>query len=136
MIVLNDKLQHHGIKGQKWGIRRFQNKDGSLTPAGRKRQKVQSHEDYNKAHSGKSVKEMSDKELRDVNNRLNMERQYSQLTAKEKSAGSKFVASALTAVGMGLATEYGKKYAKAGIEALPELIGKAAANYVIKKGKI
>lgn len=28
---------HHGIKGQKWGIRRFQNKDGSLTPEGRKR---------------------------------------------------------------------------------------------------
>ena len=32
-----NELQHHGIKGQKWGIRRFQNKDGSLTPAGRKR---------------------------------------------------------------------------------------------------
>lgn len=31
-----DELYHHGIKGQKWGIRRFQNKDGSLTPEGRK----------------------------------------------------------------------------------------------------
>lgn len=30
-------LAHHGIKGQKWGIRRFQNEDGSLTEAGRKR---------------------------------------------------------------------------------------------------
>lgn len=30
-------LQHHGIKGQKWGVRRFENKDGSLTPAGKKR---------------------------------------------------------------------------------------------------
>jgi len=29
------ELSHHGIKGQKWGILRFQNKDGSLTPAGR-----------------------------------------------------------------------------------------------------
>jgi hypothetical protein len=31
------KLQHHGIKGMKWGVRRYQNKDGSLTPAGKKR---------------------------------------------------------------------------------------------------
>ncbi len=30
-------LEHHGIKGQRWGIRRFQNKDGSLTPVGEKR---------------------------------------------------------------------------------------------------
>ena len=32
-----NELSHHGIKNQKWGVRRFQNKDGSLTPAGRKR---------------------------------------------------------------------------------------------------
>ena len=32
-----DELHHHGIKGQKWGVRRFQNEDGSLTPAGKKR---------------------------------------------------------------------------------------------------
>ena len=30
-------LEHHGIKGQKWGLRRFQNPDGTLTPAGRAR---------------------------------------------------------------------------------------------------
>lgn len=30
-------IVHHGIKGQKWGVRRFQNADGSLTNAGRKR---------------------------------------------------------------------------------------------------
>lgn len=37
-VVRNDKhLEHHGIKGQKWGVRRFQNSDGSLTAAGRER---------------------------------------------------------------------------------------------------
>ena len=33
----SEELRHHGIKGMRWGIRRYQNKDGSLTPAGRKR---------------------------------------------------------------------------------------------------
>ena len=32
-----DYIAHHGIKGQKWGVRRFQNKDGTHTAAGRKR---------------------------------------------------------------------------------------------------
>lgn len=32
-----NELKHHGIKGQKWGVRRFQNTDGTLTSKGRKR---------------------------------------------------------------------------------------------------
>ena len=32
-----DELYHHGVKGQKWGVRRYQNKDGSLTKEGKKR---------------------------------------------------------------------------------------------------
>ena len=116
---MNNNLQHHGIKGQKWGVRRFQNKDGSLTLAGRKRQKQNDgpiHEDHSKSHDTKSVKSMSDKELRDRINRLNMERQYAQLTATEKSMGKKMVSEVLLNVGRELAKEYLKNYAKKSIE--------------------
>lgn len=37
MIIKNGFLIHHGVKGQKWGVRRYQNKDGTLTPEGRQR---------------------------------------------------------------------------------------------------
>jgi len=33
----NDELMHFGIKGQRWGVRRFQNEDGTLTPEGKDR---------------------------------------------------------------------------------------------------
>lgn len=35
--IKNDELYHHGIKGQRWGVRHYQNPDGSLTNAGRQR---------------------------------------------------------------------------------------------------
>lgn len=34
---MNNELQHHGILGMKWGVRRYQNEDGSLTKAGKRR---------------------------------------------------------------------------------------------------
>jgi len=37
IVHMDDIIEHHGIKGQKWGIRRFQNPDGSLTEEGKKR---------------------------------------------------------------------------------------------------
>lgn len=42
-IITNGELCHYGVKGMKWGQRRYRNEDGSLTPAGQKR--------YNKAEN-------------------------------------------------------------------------------------
>lgn len=102
-----EMLEHHGIKGQKWGVRRFQNKDGSRTAAGKKREQSRSedpaHEDYTEAHTGKSVKNMSDAELRNRLNRLQMEKQYSQLTSTDTNKGKEFVSKSLK-VATGVAT--------------------------------
>jgi hypothetical protein len=35
--MYNNELYHHGVRGQKWGVRRYQNEDGSLTNAGQRR---------------------------------------------------------------------------------------------------
>lgn len=65
-------LEHHGIKGQKWGVRRFQNEDGTLTPAGKVR--------YNDDLTKKDVNKMTDEELRAANNRIAAEQQFQNLT--------------------------------------------------------
>lgn len=36
-FMSESELYHHGVKGQKWGVRRYQNEDGTLTAAGKKR---------------------------------------------------------------------------------------------------
>lgn len=101
-------LIHHGVKGQKWGIRRYRNKDGSLTPAGRKKAaKLESR--YMKL-TGKKIKSKSAQSVRpktieertkelqsqkaylqtqkDV---LDLNRQIASMKPDTRSAGRKFI---------------------------------------------
>ena len=77
-FISDDELYHYGIKGQKWGVRRYQNKDGSLTPAGKKRRS-----------SSDEVRNMSTDELRQKVRRLNNEQRYIDLTKSSSSSISK-----------------------------------------------
>ena len=61
-FYLNGELYHHGIKGQRWGIRRFQNKDGSLTPEGRKR-----YDDDGDGTKANTTKKSNSKKAQDEN---------------------------------------------------------------------
>lgn len=102
----NNTLAHWGVKGMKWGVRRYQNADGSLTPAGKKR-----YGDYEPSDK------LDDAELRRRINRMQMESQYAQLTAPKKSAGRKFVEDVLLNAGKQVATQYTAKYMTKGIDA-------------------
>ena len=75
---MDDELYHFGVKGMKWGVRRYQNEDGSLTSLGKKRDKMLSDRKVAKKHSTTSnmVKaEYSRREFNDAKTRLKLENQ-------------------------------------------------------------
>lgn len=118
----NNSLSHYGIRGMRWGVRRYQNSDGTYTSIGKKRKYQETaHEDYINAHSKKSIKSMSNAELKARNNRLQMEQQYANLT-KKTSSGKKAVQMFIKGAGLlsGAMAAYGT-YKKVGNQALDSI---------------
>lgn len=122
----SNELRHWGIKGMKWGIRRFQNKDGSLTPEGKKRydDDGDSGSSGSKGKSDSTPRSLTDQELRDKVARLelerralDLERQIRDLSPQQVSAGKQFVstvggkvlAPALLDAGKRVATDFFNK---------------------------
>lgn len=61
----NNSLAHHGTKGMRWGIRRYQNRDGSLTPAGKRRVQKQQQKNLEKARKAKAEKKQRELEAQE-----------------------------------------------------------------------
>lgn len=93
---------HFGIQGQKWGFRRFQNEDGSLTPLGKSR--YYKSKKYSKNNiSGEThdrVKDVENDELEKIIKRLELEKRYAELTkVPETKSGIDKVAQLLNTYG-------------------------------------
>lgn len=132
---LSYELRHAGIKGMRWGVRRYQNPDGTLTEAGKKRYgscgntktKKEPHPDYAEVHPRKNVKYMSNDELKRANNRLNAEKNYKDLTKRKnygKVAVSSFIKGAGTVTAVVAAAKVYEKYGRIIIDKIGGLLVK------------
>ena len=90
-----NELYHHGIKGMHWGVRRYQNPDGTYTDAGKRRE--QAREDriarkeakQQRISNAKNSALLSDEELTTQILRLQREKQLKDLTAQTVAPGRK-----------------------------------------------
>lgn len=98
----NNELYHYGVLGMKWGVRRYQNPDGSLTEAGKKRYADKEVKKARKQDS-KYRRTLSDDELKEKVDRLKMEKQLKDLTKEDVSPGKKYVENLLSSSGSKIA---------------------------------
>lgn len=104
----SNELYHYGIKGMKWGRRRFRNTDGTLTPAGKKRYSDDAYEA--KQIKKKKMSQMSNAELRKLNERQNLERTHKQLNPGPTKKALGYAAA--TAGALGTVALLGENYDK------------------------
>ena len=88
---VEDFLQHFGVKGMKWGVRRA-SKESASVDSTRKT-------DLKKRAKRSGVKALTNSEIQDAINRMNLEQQFKRLSMNEKNVVSRFVASTLAEVG-------------------------------------
>lgn len=104
--MANTVISHHGILGMKWGIRRYQYKDGTRTPEGKKRLKAAAKESATHENNSKTL---SDEELKRRISRLELEKRYRDLSRdvnpKQVSKGKKFVMDVLEKSGSNITSQ-------------------------------
>ena len=114
--LYHDDLAHFGIKGQKWGVRRFQNDDGTRTPAGKKRDKVKEDNDKTKSEDhissrkskSKAPDGLSNEELKRLNERLQLEETYKKLTAEKMVKSESWIKQSIKSAGQQALTDFSK----------------------------
>jgi hypothetical protein len=89
---MSDYISHYGIKGMKWGVRKDRTKR-------REKKRANYAEDYVQTRKLKSkgYKNLSNRELKDLTRRLNLEKQYRELIVSDYSKGMEFVKGVLAA---------------------------------------